>query len=71
MRRKATMVLAAVLLLAGLLTGCGGSQYAEYDVSGYVKALLDSSYRGDNAALMSMAGLTWLPAISSWISSRP
>ena len=57
MRRKATMVLAAVLLLAGMLGGCG-SGYAEYDVSGYVKALLDSSYRGDNAALMSMAGLT-------------
>lgn len=57
-RRTKATILAAVAALAMLLTGCGGTQFAEYDVSGYVKALLDSSYRDDNTALMSISGMT-------------
>ena len=58
MRRTVTLALAAVLLALTALCGCSRTEYADYDVSGYVKALLDSSYRDDNTALMSISGMT-------------
>lgn len=55
---------AAALLLAALtvltLGACSLPRpgFADYDVSGYVKALLDSSYHDDHVALTEIAGIT-------------
>lgn len=48
--KRITAVILSVLLLAGLLAGCSipTPGFADYNVSGYIKALLDSSYLGDN-----------------------
>lgn len=47
---KKLSVIAACLAMVGLLGGCGGS----FDASGYVKALLDNSYKNDSAQFVSM-----------------
>ena len=54
---------AAVLLCAVLLLTAGGCSlfptpgFAEYDVSAYVQALLDSSYHGSHDAIKEIAGV--------------
>ena len=57
-RRTALGLTAGVMSL--LLTGCsqlmGG--FADYDVSGYFQALLDSSYKGENTQYMTVAAAT-------------
>lgn len=55
-KRAALALAAGVLSLA--LTGCSMSGFADYDVSGYFQALLDSSYRGDNTEYMTVAATT-------------
>ena len=57
-KRCAALLLCAVLLLT--TAGCSlfpTPGFAEYDVSGYVKALLDSSYHGDHKAIKEIAGV--------------
>ena len=57
-KRCAALLLCAVLLLAA--GGCSlfpTPGFAEYDVSGYVKALLDSSYHGSHDAIKEIAGV--------------
>lgn len=57
-QRCAAILLCAVLLLT--TAGCSlfpTPGFAEYDVSGYVKALLDSSYHGDHKAIKEIAGV--------------
>lgn len=49
---------AAAVAMALLLTGCSlpMTGFADYDVSGYFRALLNSSYKGDNTEYVSLAG---------------
>lgn len=47
---KKLSIIAACLALIGLLGGCG----SKFDASGYVKALLDNSYKNDSAQFVSM-----------------
>lgn len=48
MKKLSTIL--ACLLIVGLLGGCG----AQFDASGYVKALLDNSYKNDSTQFVSM-----------------
>lgn len=50
------LALALSLSLAGCTIPVPG--FADYDVSGYVKALLDSSYHGENEGFIRVAGTT-------------
>lgn len=52
--------LALGVLLALGLCGCAvpTAGFADYDVSAYIQALLDSSYHSDNTALMDIAQIT-------------
>lgn len=57
-KRCAALLLCAAVLLAA--AGCSifpTPGFAEYDVSGYVKALLDSSYHGDHDAIKEISGV--------------
>lgn len=57
-KRCAAFFLCAVVLLT--TAGCSifpTPGFAEYDVSGYVKALLDSSYHGDHDAIKEISGV--------------
>ena len=57
-KRYAALLLCAAVLLAA--AGCSifpTPGFAEYDVSGYVKALLDSSYHGDHDAIKEISGV--------------
>lgn len=47
---KKLSIIAACLALIGLLGGCG----SKFDASGYVKALLDNSYKNDSTQFVSM-----------------
>lgn len=47
---KKLSVIAACLAMVGLLGGCGSN----FDASGYVKALLDNSYKNDSTQFVSM-----------------
>lgn len=47
---KKLSIIAACLAMIGLLGGCG----SKFDASGYVKALLDNSYKNDSAQFVSM-----------------
>ena len=51
---------AAALVLLVHLAGCSIPQagFADYDVSGYIRALLDSSYLNDNQRLSDLSGRT-------------
>ena len=40
------------------MTGCSGSSFGDYDVSGYFQALLDSSYKNQNENYMTVAATT-------------
>ncbi len=53
MKKRITAFLGVVLILL-TATGCNvfRSEYPDYDVSGYIKALLDSSYLGQNEELI-------------------
>ncbi|MCH5353864.1 MAG: hypothetical protein J1E06_10440 [Acutalibacter sp.] len=54
-----TLLLTAGILIAGL-AGCAVPVpgYADYDVSGYIQALLDSSYHDTHEALMELSKIT-------------
>lgn len=54
------IALALGVLLACGLCGCAvpTAGFADYDVSAYIQALLDSSYHSDNTALMDIAQIT-------------
>lgn len=54
--RLASLAAAAAMTL--LLTGCSlpMTGFADYDVSGYFRALLNSSYKGDNTEYVSLSG---------------
>ena len=54
-----TLLLTAGILIAGL-AGCAipVPGYADYDVSGYIQALLDSSYHDTHEALMELSKIT-------------
>ena len=54
--KRARLLLAALAACLGL-SGCAGG-FADYDVSGYFQALLDSSYRGENTQYMTVAATT-------------
>lgn len=58
--RKRLPALLLALVLAVSLSGCTIPipGFADYDVSGYVKALLDSSYHQENEEFMSITGAT-------------
>lgn len=47
---KKLSIIAACLAMIGLLGGCG----SKFDASGYVKALLDNSYKNDSTQFVSM-----------------
>lgn len=53
-------VLGLALLLAVSMTACGlpTPGFVDYDVSGYIKALLDSSYHDDSEKLMDITNVT-------------
>ena len=57
-KRAALAAAAAGLSLA--LAGCSlpMTGFADYDVSGYFQALLDSSYKGENTSYMAVAAAT-------------
>lgn len=59
MKKKVSAFLGAVLLAVSL-SGCGmfGSEFSTYDVSGYIKALLESNYYGESENLMTKTGQT-------------
>lgn len=53
----------ALMLCAVLLTGLWGCElprpgFTDFDVSGYIDALLDSSYQADHTAIMEISALT-------------
>ena len=58
--RKRLPALLLAVVLAVSLSGCAIPipGFADYDVSGYVKALLDSSYHQENEEFMSITGAT-------------
>lgn len=47
---KKLSIIAACLAMIGLLGGCG----SKFDASGYIKALLDNSYKNDSTQFVSM-----------------
>lgn len=57
---KKTLALLLGVLLAACLSACTipAPGFADYDVSGYVQALLDSSYHADNGDLMAVTAMT-------------
>lgn len=57
---KRCLTLALGCLLALSLSACTipSPGFADYDVSGYIQALLDSSYHGENDSLMAIAAIT-------------
>ncbi len=57
---KRCLVLVSGCLLAAVLSACTipSPGFADYDVSGYIQALLDSSYHGENEDLMAIAAIT-------------
>lgn len=59
LKKILAMILTALLLTAGL-TGCSAlqTQFADYDVSGYISALLKSSYSGNHDDYMVYAKTT-------------
>lgn len=58
-KKGVSMVMAALVLFL-CLAGCGLTkpQLIDYDISGYIKAMLDSSYRGSHEAYMDFAKYT-------------
>ena len=60
MKRFKWTSLAAAAAMSLLLTGCSlpMTGFADYDVSGYFQALLDSSYLGNNTEYVELAGTT-------------
>lgn len=58
LRKWCTLVACALLTFS--LCGCAvpTAGFADYDVSAYIQALLDSSYHSDNSALMEIAQVT-------------
>lgn len=58
---------ALCILLALSLTGCTipTPGFADYDVSGYIRALLDSSYHGSHEDLMEIAKITEAQAMEN------
>ena len=60
MLKAGIMLLLTAALLTASLAGCAipVPGYADYDVSGYVQALLDSSYHDSHEALMELAKIT-------------
>ncbi|WP_099205463.1 hypothetical protein [Scatolibacter rhodanostii] len=59
MKRKMLAIFGALVLTLSM-TGCHvfRSEFPDYDVSGYITALLNSSYHGDNAALIDITNQT-------------
>lgn len=57
---KKGLALLLGLLLAVSFSGCDlpAPGFVDYDVSGYIQALLDSSYHGDSEALIEKASMT-------------
>lgn len=52
-----TALVMVLVLVMSAISGCKAIQprFGDYDVSGYIKALLDSSYKGDHSAYMLVA----------------
>ncbi len=57
-KRWKQAALALCLLLALTLSGCSAPGFADYDVSGYIQALLDSSYHDSHGKLMEISGVS-------------
>lgn len=59
-RLKRSLLLLLTLALVLGLSSCTipSRGFADYDVSGYIQALLDSSYHSENAELMAIAAIT-------------
>lgn len=60
MLKKKLAVLISVLLILGSFTGCGFLQpsFADYNVSGYIQGLLDSSYHAEHSDFINFTNST-------------
>lgn len=58
--KKITALLVSVLMIATMFSACDiiKPQFADYDVSGYIKALFESSYLGEHEDFMAYAKAT-------------